>query len=222
MHITQRWLPYSPEGCSLCKFMDRQKGRNSHVHHQPAWVEYRPPVPKGWFKDICPLPDIHHGLLHLRGRSQQRRLSEGILQLQNKVQKILYIFSFSAGCGHKCIYLAKGLLWRHTFQLYQEILTQAGELIGDYCSGKRTGCSGVLRSLPLQHFSTTIPESDPMKNAKHKWARCTRCYSRNKQPVFTSWYCPQCQVWLCHTGENTNCFMMWHAQHIPVTLIVAS
>ena len=27
---------------------------------------------------------------------------------------------------------------------------------------------------------------------------------------------PECQLWLCHTGErHTDCFMLWHAQHLP-------
>ena len=46
-------------------------------------------------------------------------------------------------------------------------LKLASELIGDYCSRKRACRSGgIVRSLALRRFPTTIPESDPSKKAK--------------------------------------------------------
>ena len=73
------------------------------------------------------------------------------------------------------------------------------ELIGNHCSRRTAGCgSGAVRSLSLRHFLTTIPEEDPNKKLKYKRAWCCRCYSRSKKSVYTSWYCPECKVWLCH------------------------
>ena len=94
-------------------------------------------------------------------------------------------------------------------------LQLAKELIGDYCSRRRPGRgAGVVRSLPLRHFSTTIPMDDPNQRAKHKRGRCARCHDIKKCRVDTSWYCPECEVWLCHTGERTtDCFLLWHARH---------
>ena len=41
-------------------------------------------------------------------------------------------------------------------------LKLAKKLIGDYCSRRRPGRgAGVIRSLPLRHFPTTIPVDDP-------------------------------------------------------------
>ena len=43
------------------------------------------------------------------------------------------------------------------------------ELVGEYCSRRRPGRgSGVVHSLPLRHFPTTIPANDPNQKAKHK------------------------------------------------------
>ena len=95
-------------------------------------------------------------------------------------------------------------------------LQLASELIGDYCSRRKPGRSGgVVRSLSLRHFPTTIPDSGLDKKAKHKRGRCCRC-SQRKRTVLSTWYCPECQVWLCHTGDQgTDCFLLWHAQRAP-------
>ena len=130
-----------------------------------------------------------------------------------------YIFHFLLDVAiTNAFILQKGYCEDAPFSSIKEFrLKLASKLIGDYCSRRRAGRSGgVVHSLPLRHFPTTIPESDPSKKAKHKRACCTRCYSRSKRSMYTSWYCPQCQVWLCHTGEqSTDCYMSWHAQHVP-------
>ena len=128
-----------------------------------------------------------------------------------------YIFYFLLDVAiTNAFILQKGYCVNAPFSCIKEFrLKLASELVGDYCSRKRAGRSGVVRSLPLRHFPTTIPEEDPTRKAKHRRARCTRCYNR-KRTVFTSWYCPQCQVWLCHTGEqSTDCFLSWHTQLSP-------
>ena len=80
-------------------------------------------------------------------------------------------------------------------------LQLAKELIGEYCSRRRPGRgAGVIRSLPLRHFPTTIPLDTTTKLAKHKRERCAHCRDSR---VDSSWYCPECQVWLCHTGDKT-------------------
>ena len=144
----------------------------------------------------------------------------GYYSCRTKCRKFYkYIFHFLLDVAiTNAFILQKGYCEDAPFTSIKEFcLKLASELIGDYCSRRRAGRSGgVVRSLPLRHFPTTIPESDPSKKAKHKRARCTRCYSRSKRSVYTSWYCPQCQVWLCHTGEqSTDCYMSWHVQHVP-------
>ena len=135
-----------------------------------------------------------------------------------KFYKYIFHFLFDVAITNAYI-LQKGYCDSAPFSTIKAFRLQlASELIGNYCSRRRAGrgAVGVVRTLPLRHYPTTIPEEDPSKKAKHKRARCHRCYSRSKRSVYTSWYCPECQLWLCHTGErHTDCFMLWHAQHLP-------
>ena len=94
-------------------------------------------------------------------------------------------------------------------------LQLAKELIEDYCSRRRPGRgAGVIRSLPLRHFPV-IPVDDPTQKAKHKRGRCAHCLDKKKIRVDSSWYCPEYNVWLCHTGEkSSDCFLAWHSSHV--------
>ena len=85
----------------------------------------------------------------------------------------------------------------------------AKELIGDYCSRKRAGRHGSsLRSLPLRHFPVKlVPDEQSERSRK----RCARCQQEHKKRRDTQWYCQECGVPLCHTGEaTTDCFLLWH------------
>ena len=144
----------------------------------------------------------------------------GYYSCRTKCRKFYrYIFYFLLDVAiTNAFILQKGYCVNAPFSNIKEFrLKLASKLVGDYCSRKRAGRSGgVVRSLPLRHFPTTIPEAVPTRKAKHRRSRCTRCYDRSKRSVSTSWYCPQCQVWLCHTGErSTDCFLSWHTQLGP-------
>ena len=86
----------------------------------------------------------------------------------------------------------------------------AKQLIGDYCSRRRPGRGGgLLRPLPLRHFPIKV-KSDTRHNW-HKRGRCARCKATNRR-VDSVWWCEECSVWLCHTGDSdTDCFLAWHA-----------
>ena len=82
------------------------------------------------------------------------------------------------------------------------------------------GLVGMIRTLPLHHYPTTVTEEDPIKKAKHKSAWCHRCYSRSKRSTYT-WYCHECQLWLCYTGElHTDCLKLWHAQQNKISSVL--
>ena len=105
-------------------------------------------------------------------------------------------------------------------KLFQHVkdfrLQLAKELIGDYCSRKRAGRGvGTMPPLPLRHFPTKIPVDEGRTGPdKHKRSRCTRCWNTRKQTVKTSWFCRECNVWLCHTGDSgSDCFLTWHTHH---------
>ena len=85
----------------------------------------------------------------------------------------------------------------------------ANELIGDYCSHRRAGRQGsFLKNLPLRHFPVKLsPEEPSHRNRK----RCARCLGKYRKRTDTCWYCQECAVPLCHTGNPTSdCFLQWH------------
>ena len=83
-------------------------------------------------------------------------------------------------------------------------------LIGDYSSRRRPGrAGGISRSLPLRHFP--LKQRDPGHENRHKRGRCEHCKSLKKR-VDSVWWCKECGVWLCHTGEpSSDCFLLWHS-----------
>ena len=88
----------------------------------------------------------------------------------------------------------------------------AKKLIGDYSSRRRRGRGGsIVRSMPYRHFPVRLEdESHPHKHLKRKCA----LHSASKVRAESTWFCRECQVWLCHSGDpTTDCFMKWHRQH---------
>ena len=113
------------------------------------------------------------------------------------------------------------ILQKHFFsdQPFQHVkgfrLQLAKELIADYCSWIKTGrAGGTISSLPLYHFPSKIPVDEGSAGPeKHKRGRCTHCWNTRKQSTKTSWFCRECNVWLCHTGESSSdCFLTWHTR----------
>ena len=93
-------------------------------------------------------------------------------------------------------------------------LQLARELIGDYCSRQRPGRRpSIITSLPLRHFPVRIRcESQA---AKYKRGRCALCKVSRHCRTDSGWYCRECEVWLCHTGEHPgDCFLRWHTQRV--------
>ena len=89
-------------------------------------------------------------------------------------------------------------------------LQLARELIGEYCSRRRAGRRGsAIVPLPLRHFPITLTPESPSKR-KHVRGRCARCF-KSHQRSDTIWFCRECGVWLCHTGDPpSDCFLAWH------------
>ena len=107
------------------------------------------------------------------------------------------------------------ILWKHfssaTGMTLREFrLRLAQQLIGDYCSRRRTGRGGggAIRPLPLQHFPLEVPNDTSGTN---KRACCARYLQVRHKRTDTSWFCRECNVWLCHSGiPATDCFLLWH------------
>ena len=95
-----------------------------------------------------------------------------------------------------------------SFKTIKEFRLQlAQQLIGDYCSRRRAGRSGgAILSLQLEHFPLKVTmESSPPKRRR---GRCAHCSRRDNRRTDSSWYCRECGVWLCHSGDvNSD---LWH------------
>jgi len=97
-----------------------------------------------------------------------------------------------------------------TIKKFQEVL--ATQLIGDYCSRKKAGrVSHLIKPLPLQHFPTKV--SPAGSGSERKRGRCALCQERHCRSD-TSWHCYECGVWLCHSGTESNCFLLWHKKRV--------
>ena len=89
-------------------------------------------------------------------------------------------------------------------------LELARGLIGDYNSRKRPGRGATVRpTLAIRHFPVKAK-----KSTKKGVGRCHYCSNIRQPPRRgeTVWYCPDCQVYLCHTGltDGSDCFLLHH------------
>ena len=88
--------------------------------------------------------------------------------------------------------------------------TLAKELIGTYCGKKRAGRPSIGPSTTRfcqHHF--------PMKGTDKSAHRCHYCHNYRKQRRETVWHCSECQLYLCHTGQQaSDCFRVYHARHV--------
>ena len=88
--------------------------------------------------------------------------------------------------------------------------TLAHDFIGTYMSRKRPGRVSHLALPPAkrtkQHYATKFHSEN-----KKKAVRCDRCLKLGKRKE-TTWYCIDCKLHLCHTGEldGSDCFMVHH------------
>lgn len=125
-----------------------------------------------------------------------------------KFYKYIYHFLFDVSITNAFI------LWKHfgsaTGMTLKEFrLRLAEQLIGDYCSRRRAGRGGgAIRPLPLMHFPLKVPYDTTGAN---KRGRCARCLQVRHKRTDSSWFCRECNVWLCHSGvPETDCFLLWH------------
>ncbi len=82
------------------------------------------------------------------------------------------------------------------------------QLTENYCTRQKAGrCGGqYLTLLSVQHFPRKFEST---AGTERKREKCTSCL-RKKQCKNTQWFCPECKVWLCHTGGDDDCFRLWN------------
>ena len=96
-------------------------------------------------------------------------------------------------------------------------LQLAKDLVGEYCSRRRRGRGGsVIHQLPFRHFPIRLDNSD---GPCRPHVPCALHRDTNHRRVASTWYCMECDEWLCHTGDADDCFMRWHARrHIRLSI----
>ena len=82
-------------------------------------------------------------------------------------------------------------------------------LIGDYCSRKRPGRPS--KKPPRKRFCS---QHFPVRGADSPH-RCHHCQVFRQQRRRTVWFCKDCDLYLCHTGKEDDCFFLYHTQHGP-------
>ena len=130
-----------------------------------------------------------------------------------KFYKYIFYFLFDVAVTNSYI-LYKNYSPDHTIKRIKDFrLKLATHLIGDYCSRRRPGRnSSAIVLLPLQHFSIKLSnESHPTKKQRGRCAHCSKSHQRTD----TSWFCRECDVWLCHSGDpSSDCFLLWHKHRV--------
>ena len=91
-------------------------------------------------------------------------------------------------------------------------LLLAKQLIGEYCSRRRRGRGRrVIHPLPFRHYPIRL--DDPSDGPRHCRGPCALHRDNHHRRVLSTWYCCECDVFLCHNGEpSCDCFMKWHAR----------
>ena len=90
-------------------------------------------------------------------------------------------------------------------------LQLASDLIGDYCSLPQTR----MQLIHCAHPSVKINlDSNP---AKRKRGNCAHCRKTKHSRMNISWFCRECSVWFCHSGDPADCFFA--VGHSLVTIL---
>ena len=93
----------------------------------------------------------------------------------------------------------------------------AKDLIAEYNSRKKRGRPSIT-SPPPQRFCNI---NFPVKREK-KGHRCHYCSNYLHTRRETIWYCEDCNLHLCHTGREDDCFRLYHNRHGPNVISFAT
>ena len=195
--------------------MDGPEGGDGHVVCQPAGVGTvlrrlqdgsRIPVP-------CPESIISYNkFMGGVDRGDQLRGYYSCRTKSRKFYKYIYTFLLDAAITNAFI-LMKHYCPSCPFSNIKSFRLQlAKELIGEYCSRRRRGRGGaVIRPLPYRHFPITL--EDEQDAPRRKKGRCA-LHAASHLRASSTWYCRECDVWLCHNGDPAkDCFLKWHTRH---------
>lgn len=147
---------------------------------------------------------------YMRGVDRADQL-RSYYKVRTKCRKMyMYIFWFLFEVAVTNSFILSGQKELKTYKLQL-----AKELIGSYSGRKRPGRGkNIQHPLQIQHFPIKVPTTSNGKGT-HRRNRCHNCALQKKR-TDTTFYCNECGIWLCHTGEvHSDCFLKWHHGRVP-------
>ena len=134
-------------------------------------------------------------------------------QVRTKCHKFYkYIFWFLFEAAQANSYILHSNFTSATHQLLKEFkLELAKGLVGDFHSKKRHNRHAAPpTNLTLLHFPMKLRNATTNTILR---GRCWFCWHKRRpqQRRDSQWYCHECQLHFCHTGDpNTDCFLHHH------------
>lgn len=155
------------------------------------------------------MPRVHCAIQQVHGWSQSWRSVIGYYTCRTKSRTFYrYIFLFDVAITHayilqKIFCPVSTRTWRSSDHSWQkswlEITAVVDELVANH----------PWSPLPLHHFPVKIHD-ETLKCRNFKRGRCAHCRVSCSR-TDTTWFCRECQVWLCHSGDHqADCFLQWH------------
>ena len=192
---------------------------NSNILHsnystapQQPLKEYRLELAKGLIGDFCtkkrhsrhPAPLTNLTLLHFPMTTKHPVTST---TLRNRCWYCWFLFEVAVTNSY---ILHSNYSTTPQQPLKEYRLQLAKGLIGDFCTKKRhSRHPAPPTNLTLLHFPMTTKHPVTSTTLRN---RCWYCWhKKNKTRSDTLWYCHECQLHFCHTGNpDTNCFLQYH------------
>ena len=142
-------------------------------------------------------------------RNDQLRGYYNVRLKSRKFYKYLFWFVFDVALTNMFV-LARDFIDTPYKSIKEFRVALAKVLTGDYNSRKRRGRPSRT---PSVHF---CQHHFPIRGSK-KCQKCFYCKEYMSRRRETMWYCKDCDKFLCHKGNEDDCFMLFHKHHVTKT-----
>ena len=121
----------------------------------------------------------------------------------------IYLLVHVRPCGYNAYILCKQFTNLNIGTVKSFRTDLARSLIGEYCSRKRRG----RPSLSMHPSKRFCASHFPVREGKRH--RCHYCSNFRHERHTTVWVCNDCKLYLCHTGKENDCFLLYHKNYGP-------
>ena len=176
-------------------------------HNECAGIEKE----KGWHPNNSELSAVHFSVQQIYWRCGSQWSTERLLPCPAKVQEVLQIrILVSVWCGCN-----KQLHSRHYIDFnIKDVKTFCTELIQGLWLVS-TQVVSVLVVIPHGNQRSDFAHF-PMRGSE-KVCHCHYCHTYKHQGHKTVWYCKYCDRFLCHSGRDDGCFLLYHTYYVTPT-----